>query len=125
MIRNRKLFRFLEWEVYGDAQEFFKEILEIIRRLPADIRYSVGSQVLSSALSIILNIAEGSGRGTDKELNRFFNISIGSINETVAGLDVLLRNGYITKEKFNSLLKKLESISKQLGGFKKKIGQQS
>jgi four helix bundle protein len=103
MTRDQKLFRFLGWEVYGDAQEFFKEILEIARRLPADIRYSVGGQVLSSALSIILNIAEGSGRSTDKELNRFFNISIGSVNETVAGLDILLRNGYITKEEFNTV----------------------
>ena len=116
---SKNLFRFLDWEVYKNSQEVFREILETVRKLPPDVRYSVGSQVLRSTLSIILNIAEGSGRGTDKELNRFFNISIGSINETVACLDTLLKSGHITNEKFNSLFEKLKSVSRQLGGFKK------
>ncbi len=76
---------------------------------------------MRSSLSIILNIVEGSGRYTDKELNRFFNISIGSINETVACLDVLLNNNLINKEKFNLLFEMLGSVSRQLGAFKKKL----
>lgn len=71
MSKEQNLFRFLSWKVYRDAQRIFLEILKIVRRLPADIRYSLGSQLIRSALSIILNIAEGSGRGTDKELKDF------------------------------------------------------
>ena len=121
MEKDKNLFRFLDWKVYKDAQDFFKEILDIARKLPVDLRYSLGGQIIRSSLSMVLNIAEGSGRNTDKELNRFFNIAIGSINETVAGLDALKGNGYITSEKFAYLVKSLESISRQLGGFKKKL----
>ena len=118
---NQNIFRFLNWSVYRDAQGLFREILQLTKKLPAELNYSLGDQVRRSALSVALNIAEGSGRGTDKELNRFFNIAIGSINETVAALDALHQNGYIEKTKFDSIFQKLESISKQLGGFKKQI----
>lgn len=118
---DKKLFRFRDWEVYKDSQAIFYEILNIVRRLPPDLRYTLGSQIIRSALSIVLNIAEGSGRHTDKEMNRFFDIAIGSVNETVAGLDSLLKIASLEEKEFNSILQKLGSISRQLGGFKKSI----
>lgn len=120
-MNERNLFRFLEWPVYNDAQETFNEIMAIVKALPSEIKYTLGNQLIRSALSIVLNIAEGSGRGTDNELNHYFNITIGSLNETVAALDILLRNKYLSNEKFDELLKQLESISRQLGGFKKTL----
>ena len=68
---KKNTFRFLEWKVYRDAQKLLKEIISLVRKLPPDIRYTLGNQILKSALSIVLNIAEGSGRFTDKELSRF------------------------------------------------------
>lgn len=121
MTKDKRLFRFLEWEVYRDAQEAFVAVLKVVRSLPADLRYTLGGQIIRSALSVILNIAEGSGRLTDKEMSRFFDISTGSINETIAALDSLLKLKQISKEEFNELFKKYESISRQLGGFKKKL----
>ena len=118
---DKKLFRFRDWEVYKDSQEIFYEILKIVRRLPSDLRYTLGGQIIRSALSIVLNIAEGSGRYTDKEMKRFFDIAIGSVNETVAGLDSLLKIASIEEKEFNYILQKLGSISRQLGGFKKSI----
>ena len=118
---KKNTFRFLEWKVYRDAQKLLKEIISLVRKLPPDIRYTLGNQIIKSALSIVLNIAEGSGRFTDKELSRFFDIALGSVNETVAGLDSLRLIDIITQEQFDYLFKGLESISRQLGGFKKQI----
>lgn len=118
---GKKLFRFLDWEVYKDAQSVFIEVVQIVRKLPQDLRYTLGSQIMRSGLSVILNIAEGSGRVTDKEMSRFFDISLGSINETVAGLDCLLKLGYLDEGTFQRVFQKYESISRQLGGFKKKL----
>jgi hypothetical protein len=39
----------------------------------------------------------------------------------VAGIDILKDNGLITKEQFDSMLEKAKTISRQLGGFKKKL----
>ena len=93
----------------------------MVRKLPPDLRYTIGSQIIKSALSVILNIAEESGRVTDKEMSRFFDISTGSISETIAGLDTLLRLGYMERLGFQNIFQMYESISRQLGGFKKKL----
>jgi len=114
-------FRFLKWEVYKDAKELFSLVLKIVRKLPKEFRFELGSQLIRSAFSIILNIAEGSGKTSDRELNRFIDISLGSISELVAALDVLENNKFINQVEFNEIYKKLVSISNQLGGFKKKI----
>jgi four helix bundle protein len=114
-------FRFQNWKVYQDSKIFFKEILIINNNLSTDLKYSIGSQLIRSSLSVTLNITEGAGKSSDKEINRFFNISIGSIYETVAILDILSENNYISKEKYLKLTDTLGKIQNQLGGFKKRL----
>ena len=75
--------------------------------------------MVRACLSIVLNIAEGSGKQSDKELNRFIEISLGSAYETLACLDSLHRNNLMGKEEFLSLQQKIDSVCNQLGGFKK------
>lgn len=114
-------FRFRSWGVYKDSQQLYTEVTGIVQKLPREHRYGAGDQLLRSALSIILNMAEGSGKSTTKDLSRFLDISLGSAYETLACLDTLTQNNFITKEKFEELEKKLESICNQIGGFKKKL----
>ncbi len=95
--------------------------MKIVKNLPKEYRYELGSQIIRSTFSIILNIAEGSGKASDKELNRFIEIALGSVNETLAGVDVLKDNGFIMNNEFSEVYQKLDSISSQLGGFKKQL----
>lgn len=114
-------FRFLEWEVYKNSKSLVKEIYSITRKFPNDFKYNLGDQINRSSTSIVLNIAEGSGKNSDRELKRFFDIAMGSCYETIAGLDLASNNDLISKESFNNLSEKLRSIARQLGGFKKKL----
>lgn len=114
-------FRFLKWKVYDDAKSLISDSLKIYKTLPREICYSIGDQLVRSVLSISLNIAEGSGKDSDKELNRFFNIAIGSAYETLANIDILKVNNFISEKDFQNIFKKIQEIVKQLGGFKKKL----
>lgn len=96
-------------------------ILKLVKNLPREYRYELGSQIVRSVFSVILNIAEGAGKTSDKEFNRFIEIALGSISETVAALDVFKDNKLITEEEFNQCFGLLFEISNQLGGFKKKL----
>jgi len=116
-----EIFRFLDWQVYKDSKSLFKVVYGIVSKLPKDIRYELGNQIIRSSFSVILNISEGSGKSSDRELGRYFDISIGSLNETVAGMDILMDNKLITEEDFNLVFQNAKGISKQLGGFKKKL----
>ncbi|MEK7449835.1 MAG: four helix bundle protein [Planctomycetota bacterium] len=116
-----QMFRFLEWSVYKESKKLFKIVYNFVDKLPDKVRFDLGRHMLRAAFSVILNIAEGSGKSSDKELNRYFDISIGSLNETVAAADVLKDNNLISDEVFDLVKEKAESISKQLGGFKKTL----
>ncbi len=116
-----KKFRFLDWNVYIESQNLFSYILKLAKKIPKEFRFELGSQIIRSSHSVILNIAEGSGKTSDKELNRFIEISLGSLYETVACADSLKKNGLITEEDFINVLGYATSISNQLGGFKKKL----
>ncbi|MBI3814172.1 MAG: four helix bundle protein [Nitrospinae bacterium] len=116
-----KKFRFLEWQVYKDCRELFSLILKLVRKLPKEYRFELGSQLIRSAFSVILNIAEGSGKNSDKELNRYLDISLGSLHETLAAVDVLKNNKFVTEQEFNEIFVRIDNIADQLGGFKKKL----
>ena len=114
-------FRFLNFKIYQDAKVFYREIIKVINEFPKEERYSLVDQLRRAGLSIILNIAEGCDRGTDKDFNRYLMNALGSLNETVAGLDIAFGNKYIDKNMYDYLLNHAEKLSKQIGGFSKKL----
>lgn len=114
-------FVFLEWPVYQEARRLYVFCQGIVKGLPKEYRYEVGSQILRSSLFVSANIAEGKGKNSDKDFNHYLNISLGSLNETVAHADALRESGLVTKGQFDKLTDIAISISNQLGGFKKKL----
>ncbi|MBI2674017.1 MAG: four helix bundle protein [Candidatus Zambryskibacteria bacterium] len=116
-----KQFRFLDWKVYKDSQKLFSSLLQIVKKLPREYRYELGSQLLRSGSSIILNVAEGSGKQSEKELNRFIETALGSSYETLANIDILKSNNFITEEGFLAIQETIADVCSQLGGFKKKL----
>lgn len=114
-------FRFLRWKIYEDSQELFSKILILVKTLPKEHRFDLGDQMTRSSLSIILNIAEGSGKATKPDLNRFLDIALGSSYETLACIDTLHRNNFLTTKERDEFFLRIQSISSQIGGFKKSI----
>lgn len=116
-----KKFRFLDWKVYKDAQELVGIVLKIVNNLPKECRFEIGSQLVRSAFSVVLNIAEGSGKSSDKDFNRFLDIALGSLYEVLAGADTVKNVKFISKDEFEAVFQSCELIADQLGGFKKSL----
>ncbi len=114
-------FRYKNWKVYQESKLLFKDILSLYKELPRDIKYSLGDQLTRSTLSIALNIAEGSGKESDKEMVRYLEISAGSAYETLANLDILRDNGYLKNSRYLEYETRIADITSQIGGFKKKL----
>lgn len=111
-------FRFLDFPVYKKSKVLYKKVLFITHRLN---NYSLKDQIRRASLSIILNIAEGSARKSDREFSRFLQLSLGSVNEVVACLDVMENNNLIIQVDYEKLKLECEEIAKQLGGLFKKL----
>jgi len=110
----------MEFKVYKDAKRYYKRIIGVTRSFPREF-WELGDQMRRSTLSVILNLAEGSGKHSDNEFNRYIHNSLGSINETVAGVDVAFDNKLISEDTAQFLFKEAKEIANQLGGLSKHL----
>jgi four helix bundle protein len=71
-------------------------------------------QLSRAAFSIVLNIAEGSGRFSKSDRRHFFVISRGSVFECVAILDILIDENSMDAGKNEHFLKLADELSRML-----------
>ncbi len=117
-----KIFRFREFQAYKDARILSREIKEFsIKKFPKIEQFNLLSQLWRALDSIILNIAEGADRGTDKDFALFLNRAHTSLNEVVSCLDVALDNKYILQIEHEFYLEKAAMLSQQLTAFRNKL----
>jgi len=117
-------FRYRKFKVYQDALAFHKKMAHLVKRFPPEYRH-VADQMKRAALSVPLNIAEGSAKESDKDFNRFVAMSLGSINEIVACSEVALSEQLISKVEFAQIEHDALEICNQLGGLSKKLRSKS
>ena len=110
-------FRFREWDIYKDAREFRVEVNKLLKHYPKEERYALVDQTKRALNSIILNIAEGANKNTDKDMRVYINRAHCSLDEVVACLDCALDDGYITEEQHQTSLQKDSSLAKRLNSF--------
>ena len=118
--QQNKILRYRKFKVYQYSKEFHKLVVKLTAKFPQDFDYLV-KQVRRSSLSIILNIAEGSAKNSDKDFNRYLLNSLGSVNETLAGFEVAKDFNLVSVQEFNEIEKQAINITNQLGGFSKKL----
>ena len=114
-------FRFRKFPIYQKIREFIKDIYSLANKLPKTEKFGIISQLTRAAISILLNLAEGSMRRSDKELNRFLLISLGSVGEVASILDICFDLDYISSSTHEEYMIKCESLAKQLYGFARSL----
>lgn len=110
-------FRFRTFPVYQDAKKWRRHCKELLKKFPKSERYLLDDQIERALLSVILNIAEGCSKISDKDFARFLDSAMGSVNEVVAGFDVAQDDGIITMEEYLAVEQSSEKLVNQLGGF--------
>jgi len=109
---------FRDLGIWKDSFLIVKEVYELCKTLPEDEKYGLKSQIQRCAVSIPSNIAEGSGRTSDKEFLYLLNIAISSSYELETQL-LLCQD--IFKMNVEAIVEKLHSNQRMIGGLKRKI----
>ena len=111
-------FNFEDLKVYQKSLNFVDMVYEITDDFPKEEVYRLSSQYIRAAISISLNIAEGSG-DTDKQFNRYLQISGNSIKECVVCSTIATRRKYITEAQDKKTREKLVELSKMTSSLQK------
>lgn len=99
-----------------------KKIYLVTSNLPKDEKFGLISQLNRCSISIPSNIAEGSGRTSEKEFFHFLNIAMSSSYKLETQL-IFIEDLFGVDTKL--ILSELEALQKMIGAFKRTLTQDS
>ncbi len=109
-------FDFEKLEVYKKAKVLSRGILDLTRR-NNNVDPYLRDQLKRASMSVVINIAEGSGRFTKKDKKNFYTIARGSVYECASLLEIIKDDGKMSEQEYKDLYSKYEEISKMLLGL--------
>ncbi len=112
---------FKNLKVWQKGIKMVAEIYNTTQSFPKDELYGLTSQIRRSAISIPSNIAEGSGRNSDKEFNRFLNISLGSSFELETQIIIAHELKFLSNNEFSELIAEIQEQQKMITGLQKSL----
>lgn len=108
--------------VYQLAERLADEIWNVVLDWKVVAKNTVGIQIIRSADSIGANIAEGSGRASDKDYKRFLCIARASLYETRHWLRRAYKRNLLSNMQVNSLSQITEELTLKLNAYIRSIG---
>jgi len=116
-----KRHNFKELLIWQLGMDIVEDIYRITKSFPKEEQFGLTLQLRKSAISIPSNIAEGCGRGTDRQLTQYCDISQGSAFELKTQGYIALRQGYCLASEMNPILQKIKEEQKMIDGFTDKF----
>jgi len=113
------MFDFQKLSVYQKAKTINQDIILLLSE--NDFDRHVKDQLKRASFSIMLNIAEGSSRFSNKDRRYFMIIARGSAFECVAIFDFLKDSSMVSSEQYDLFTSKYEEISKMLYSLIRKL----
>jgi len=103
------------------------DVYQVIRKLNFEVFYFLNTsekiesivkdQWKRASLGVMLNLAEGTGRISTNDKKHFITMARGSVNESVALLQITFDNGHIKDGEYAGYYEKYEQVSKMLLGM--------
>ena len=99
------------------SQELALECYRLTKFFPDSERFAMISQIRRAALSVHLNVAEGSSRKSVTDRKRFYEIARGSVIELDAAIGIAFKSSYVTMEQLSNFKNLVISTFKILSGL--------
>jgi len=104
-------------DVYKYSRQLTLEVYRVTKQFPDTERYGIVSQLRRAALSIHLNIAEGSSRKSEADRKRFYEIARGSLIEVDTAIGVAFGLEYVVIQQLEPLGEVIINTFKVLTGL--------
>lgn len=113
--------KFRNLQIWQRAMEFVTAIYLLSSAFPKEERFGLTNQIRRAAVSIALNIAEGSGSGSDMEFRRFLKIALRSTYEVMAALEIASNLKLAKKDIIEARLQEADELSAMISGLIRKL----
>lgn len=108
-------------EVYQLAKNLVLDTKPLLAALPKEESFALSDQLRRACSSVALNIAEGKGRGSDRDFVRYLYQARGSLLESVAALDLTETCGYLTRSQTQTFFDAAFALNAKLTAFIKSL----
>jgi len=108
------VFRFEKLDVWRLARQLIVDVYNASKEFPHEERFGLTAQIRRSAVSVASNIAEGSGRNSDRDFAHFLEMSYGSLMEVVAQLMVAHDLEYVSEPRLTELRSSCSTLAGKL-----------
>ena len=112
---------FKDLKVWRRAHDLTLAIDQKTRGFPKEEIYGLTSQMRRASSSIGANIAEGCGRRSDPEMNRFIQIARGSVSELEHQLLLARDLGLLKFEEFTDLEARVLEVQRMLASLSQRL----
>jgi four helix bundle protein len=102
---------------WQSARELVRLVYEITKQPEFNRDFALRDQIRRAAISVMSNIAEGFGTGTDADFVRFLGYARRSTSETQSQLYAALDLDYIPPEKFDEIYTKANMTERQINAL--------
>jgi four helix bundle protein len=107
----RPRFRFEKLTAWQDARKLKQKVYRATKSFPREEMFALTSQMRRAVTSISSNIAEGSGRNSDKDFAHFLEQAYGSLMETASLLFLAFDEMYLSEAEADSLLESADQLA--------------
>jgi len=120
-LKKINMHNFRELKVWQKSIDLAVDVYKATSCLPSDEKYGLTSQMKRGSVSIPSNIAEGSGRNSDKEFKNFLSISLGSGFELETQMIIANRLQLFNDSLTDDLTHKVSEIQKMIFSLQKTL----
>jgi four helix bundle protein len=107
--------------IWQESRVLVKNIFSITSTAKFSKEFFLKDQIKRSAISVMSNVAEGYGRGGNKEFVQFLYIANGSLSELKSQLYISFDFNLITNDQLETYLKDVFKIENMIKAFARKI----
>lgn len=112
---------FKNLSIWNKSIELAVDVYEETENFPKSEEFGLKSQLRRCAVSVPSNIAEGSSRSSNKDFNRFLEISQGSLYEMQTQVIISAKRKFIKEESSEMLENQITELQKMVSGFQKTL----
>lgn len=104
-------------DVWQKSLEILRLVYNLSNKFPESEKYGLTVRIKRAVVSILSNIAEGSGRNSNQQMINFLSISKGSAFEVEAQLIIAFELNYITESELNEALELIDHYCRMNQNF--------